>query len=109
LNIYHIFQKIKLFLRADYIEPGRVLMFYFGVGLAVNENLSLSSRITHGFYGEMKADGTKAKGSDYEPSDLGFSCSYRLSDYWVISPHVTFALNADVGSSSYGLSLTRRF
>ncbi len=91
------------------IKPGWIAMGYLGVGLAVNESLSLSARITQAYYSEMTADGTKAKGSDYEPMDLGFSCSYRAGSKWVISPHVSFGLNSDAGASAFGVTMTRKF
>lgn len=91
------------------IKPGWGLNGYFGVGFALNEKLSLGSRLGFGYYSEMSADGVMIEGSDSEPMDLSFSTSYRATENWVATPQITFNLNADAGASALSLKLTRRY
>jgi len=91
------------------IKPGWGINGYLGVGFALNEKLSLGSRLGFGYYSEMSVDGEEIKGSDTEPMDLSFSGSYRVTENWVATPEITFNLNNDAGAASFSLNITRRY
>lgn len=91
------------------IKPGDGIIGYLGLGFALNEKLSLGSRMSVAHYSELTADGVTVKGSGYDPMDLSFTFSYRAWENFVISPHVTFGLNDDSGAPSVGVRFTKRF
>lgn len=91
------------------IKPGDGIIGYLGLGFALNEKLSLGSRVSAAHYSELTADGVTIKGSDYDPIDLSFTFSYRAWESFVISPHITFGLNDDSGAPAVGVRFTKRF
>lgn len=92
-----------------HVAPGWGVNGYFGVGFALNEKLSLGSRLALGYQSTMEVDGVTVEGSDSEPMDLSFSTSYRFADNWVATPQVTFTLNDDAGANAFSLQVARRF
>lgn len=92
-----------------HVSPGWGINGYFGVGFALNEKLSLGSRLALGYKSTMEVDGVTVEGSDSEPMDLSFSTSYRFADNWVATPQVTFTLNDDAGANAFSLQVARRF
>ncbi|WP_085101704.1 transporter [Desulfovibrio gilichinskyi] len=91
------------------VTPGFGVSGYLGLGFALNEKLSVGSRVSYGYYSEMEVDNVKIAGSDSEPIDLSFSASYRAFEDWVVTPEVTFGLNDDAGAANLSLRLTRSF
>jgi|GEM_PF-943911 len=91
------------------VKPGWSAVGYLGLGFALNEKLSLGTRLSHGYSSEFKADGTTIQGSDFEATDLSFTASYRAWEKLVVSPYVTFGLNRDAGASTFGIRFTRSF
>jgi hypothetical protein len=91
------------------VEPGLGFSGYFGVGLSVNERLSLGTRFSYSYFADSKVDGQEIHGSDSEGMDLTFSASFRPQDKWVLTPEVTFSLNSDAGAPSLALRLNRDF
>lgn len=92
-----------------HVRPGAGLTGYLGMGFAINEQLSLGSRLSFAAYRNMTVDGQAIAGSSKEPLDLSFSMSYRFLDRWTVSPQVTFGLNDEAGPAYVGLRLNRRF
>ncbi len=91
------------------IAPGWGANGYFGFGFALNEKISIGSRLALGYQSTMEVDGITVEGSDSEPMDLSFSASYRFGDNWVVTPQVTFTLNDDAGANSFSLQVARRY
>lgn len=91
------------------IRPGDELSGYFGVGFAINERLSVGSRLSHAYQANMMADGEKIYGSDKSPMDLSIFASYRLNKSWTVTPQVTFGLNDDAGKPIVSLRGKRIF
>ena len=91
------------------VQPGWVLNSYFGVGFALNEKLSLGSRLSYAYSSNMKADHETIYGSDSDPMDLSLNLSYRVSDQWVVSPQVTFGINDDSGPTALSMNIKRSF
>ncbi|MGO0788463.1 transporter [Herbaspirillum seropedicae] len=91
------------------IHPGDGLSAYLGVGFALNERLSLGSRLSLAHYRNMQVDGQAVAGSGKDPLDLSLSVSYRLFERWTLSPQVTFGLNEEAGPAYLSLRMNRRF
>lgn len=90
------------------IQPGWVINSYVGIGFALNESLSVGTRLSYAYSSNMKADGEIIHGSDSDPMDLSFNASYRLSNKWVVSPSVSFGLSNDSGPAALSLNLKRQ-
>ena len=91
------------------IQPGWSLETYAGLGFALNEKLSLGTRLGYAYNARMKAEGQTIYGSDSEPVDLSFSASYNLDANWVVSPRLSYSLNDDAGPAALSVNLKRRF
>lgn len=89
------------------VKPGWLSAFYFGVGYALNENLSLGTRFSYAYSSRMEVDGEKIYGSDKDPMNITMSASYRFADKWTATPMVTFNLNHDGGAPSLALRMKR--
>ncbi|WP_419735761.1 transporter [Pseudomonas sp. COR18] len=92
-----------------HLKPGWVLKGYAGVGFALNERLSLGSRLAYAYSANLRADHQTIHGSDADPLELSFSAAYRLGDDWVISPEITLGLNDDAGPAALSAHFKRRF
>ncbi|WP_191485387.1 transporter [Pseudomonas sp. FEN] len=92
-----------------HVQPGWVLKSYAGVGFALNEKLSLGTRLSYAYSANLKADHEIIHGSDADPIDLSLSASYRVSNDWVISPGVIFGLNDDSGPAALSINFKRHF
>jgi len=90
------------------VQPGWIINSYFGVGFALNEKLSVGTRLSYSYVSNMKAEHETIYGSDSDPMDISLNASYRLSRAWVVSPGVTFGLNDDSGPAALSLSLKRQ-
>lgn len=91
------------------VKPGWGINGCFGVGFALNEELSLGTRLSYGYFDDMYVDGTRIEGSSTEPLDLSFTLSYRIFDSIIATPYVTFGLNDDAGPAAVGINLTKSF
>lgn len=91
------------------VRPGDGLTAYLGVGFALNERLSLGSRLSLAHYRNMQVDGQSVAGSSKDPLDLSLSMSYRVFERWTLSPQVTFGLNDEAGPAYISLRMNRRF
>ena len=89
------------------IRNGAEFNYNFGLGLAFNQSLSLSSTVT-GNYGQ----GTEYVGigtlRSTEPISLNLGMTYRLNSSSILSPSITFGLNDDAPDSSLGVTLIYR-
>jgi hypothetical protein len=106
----HEFAARHFFNDATYnIQPGETIGYNFGLGFAVNENVSLSGQVSGSYQWETQADGRTIPGSSSEPVSLRSALTYRLSKRAFIEPSITIGLNNDTPNFIIGLSATRRF
>ncbi len=91
------------------VQPGPGLAGYLGLGFALNERLSVGSRMSFAHYRNMRADAQEVAGSGKDPLDLSLSASYRVFDHWTMTPQVSFGLNDEAGPAYLSLRMNRRF
>lgn len=91
------------------VRPGAGLNGYLGLGFALNERLSVGSRLSFAHYRNMHVDGLEVAGSGKDPLDLSLSTSYRIFEHWTMTPQVTFGLNDEAGPAYVSLRMSRRF
>lgn len=91
------------------VQPGAGLAGYLGLGLALNDKLSVGTRVSFSHYRNLRVDGQTIAGSGKDPLDLSLSASYRAFEQWTISPQVSFGLNDEAGPAYVSLRMNRRF
>jgi hypothetical protein len=91
------------------VQPGETIGYNFGLGFAVNENVSLSAQVSGSYQWETQSDGTTVSGSSTEPVSLRAALTYRISKNSYMEPSVTIGFNNDTPNFVIGLSATRRF
>ena len=88
------------------IEPGAQYNYLFGVGFAVNERITLSTRFFGAYVEEIKVDGERRFGTNAEPMSLRFSATISKPCKRLVEPFVEFGLTDDALSSFIGITWT---
>lgn len=92
------------------IEPGGILGFNFGMGLALNEKSSFSMGYDHSSVGRTKVNGVVAAGSvRTQLATLLLGYSYRLSDKMSLNVSVGAGLTRDTPDVSLTVRLPMTF
>lgn len=97
------------------VKKGDRYNYYAGVGFAINDRLSVSSR----FVGEYNLIGTlcdlqtkrkESYGANSEPMVFGVGFSYRAFGETIIDPELIFGLNGDSGrEAGFSIKISRKF
>lgn len=90
-------------------EPGGTFNYYGGMGFAINERLSASSKLTGGVRRELSIDGNEVPGSSLEPLAMSLGLSYRAWEHIIMEPMVIFGINNDANDATLGLTVSRKF
>jgi len=91
------------------IKRGESLDYSLGVGYALNHRLTLSTRVSGSFSGELEIDSETVQFSDREPVLLENSLTFAWDRETTIDPSIAFGLNDDAPDTIFGLSISRRF
>jgi hypothetical protein len=83
--------------------------YNFGVGFAVNNQLTLSGQFLGAYETQVKLDGRKIDGSELEPMSLLASLTYRISKDQFIEPSVIWGLNNDATDTILTIAYGRQF
>jgi hypothetical protein len=86
------------------IEDGHLFIYRFGMGFAVNDQLTLSGLFSGAFKTQTKLEGERVLGSDVEPMTLRSGLTYAFSRNQYIEPAVTFGLNDDAADAVLNLA-----
>jgi hypothetical protein len=101
---------MEYFFPHDYIgrefQPGKQYSYTFGVGFAVNERVTLSSRFRGSYVEEIEVDGARIFGSNAEPMTLRFSATVSKPCDRIVEPFVEFGLTDDSVSAFFGVTWT---
>ena len=90
-------------------DLGDSIGYYAGFGLAVNDKVSLSTRVIGEHQFESKKDGKLIYGSSQDPLSLGFSVYYRMDNGVTLSPFVNIGANDDAQDFVLGLTCSKTF
>jgi hypothetical protein len=88
------------------IEPGAQYNYLFGVGFAVNERITLSTRFFGAYVEEIKVDGERRFGTNAEPMTIRMSATISKPCDRLVEPFVEFGLTDDAISSFIGITWT---
>ena len=84
------------------IRPGSEYSYTLGVGFAVNERVTLSSRFTGQFVEEVKIDGERVPGSILEPMSVRLAATIAQPKR-LVEPFVEFGTTNDAVSTFLGV------
>ncbi len=95
------------------VKPGSQFIYRFGVGFAVNPNVTLSATFNGSFIGEYEVNGTNVGGSTQEPMQVRLAATINKrkvskthSSVKLVEPFVTFGLNDDAIDTIIGATWT---
>jgi hypothetical protein len=88
------------------IEPGAEYSYSLGVGFAVNDRVTLSSRFRGSYVEELKVDGERLLGANLEPMTIRFAATIAKPHNRLVEPFVEFGLTDDSISSYFGVTWT---
>jgi hypothetical protein len=91
------------------VRPGGAIGYNFGLGFAINQNISVSSQLVGRYAFDDSVDGTTFGGSSREPISLRLAVTSRWSKNTYIEPSVAFGLNNDAPDVNLTFSITHGF
>jgi hypothetical protein len=103
LGTEHFFSREFLGLE---IEPGAQYNYTFGVGFAVNERITLSTRFVGAYVEEIKVNGERRFGTNTEPMTLRMSATISRRCDRLVEPFIEFGLTDDAISTFLGITWT---
>jgi hypothetical protein len=88
------------------IRPGAQYTYNFGVGFAVNERVTLSTRFNGAYTEELEVNGERRFGTNAEPMTIRFSATISQPCDRLVEPFVEFGITDDAISSFIGVTWT---
>jgi len=81
----------------DEVDPGGVVGVGFGMGFALNEDVSLSVGYSHSFVTKTSEEinGKKEKGDDFQIGQLNLGFNYRASDDFSFNSNLQLGMTDD--------------
>jgi hypothetical protein len=107
-GVYYTHQFERHALGQD-IQPGEEAGYSFGLGFAINEDVSVSAQLLGAFQSEYRLDGSTVSGSSREPVSLRMALTNRWRKGFYVEPSVTFGLNDDAPDFVLGASCIYQF
>ena len=87
------------------IRLGNEYRGQLGIGFAVNQDVTLSTRFNFSFFDRVELDGSTVPGSALEPFTLRFAATVA-KDKTLVEPFVQVGTTEDAASTSFGVSWT---
>ena len=91
------------------IQPGDSFEYSYGLGLSLNNSLSISGQISGSIHRNTSVDGETIDGSNSEPIEFVSSSVLRLSKKSRLESNLAFGLNQDASDARFGLTLIKDF
>ncbi len=90
------------------IDPGEIIVYNFGTGFSVNDQMTFVGVFEGAFQHQTKSDGIAISDSMSEPFSLRFSMVYSKNANYIFEPFVRFGLNDDAPQADFGVVITWR-
>lgn len=90
------------------ISGGDIFGYNFGLGFAINDQLTLSGQFLGAYQTTTRRNGVAVIG-EREPMALRSSITFRFSKNQYLEPSVTYGLNSDAVDTVLNLSFVRQF
>jgi hypothetical protein len=90
------------------LAPGNSFNYSFGMGFAINNQITMSGQFIGAYQTETERDGSEILGSSREPMSLRTGLTYRIGKGYYLEPAVTFGLNDDAPDATLTLSYSHK-
>jgi hypothetical protein len=90
------------------VAPGNSFNYSFGMGFAINNQISLSGQFVGAYQTKTEQDGLKIVGSSREPMSLRTGLTYRVGKGRYLQPAVMFGLNDAATDATLMLSYSHK-
>lgn len=90
------------------INPGEIFTYQFGMGFAVNDNITLSTLFQGQWQERFQVDDVTIPNSSQEPFSIRMEMTIVYSKRCIIEPFVRFGLDVDAPQADFGVVITRR-
>jgi len=91
------------------IQPGSSLEYSYGLGLSINNSLSVSGHIAGSIHRNTTVNGVEIDGSNSEPLEFVTSSTLRFNKNSRFESNISIGLNKDASDATFGFTLTRDF
>jgi hypothetical protein len=88
------------------IEPGTIWNYSFGVGFAVNDRVTLSTRFLGAYAEEVRIDRERVFGTNFEPMTLRMAATISKPNKRLVEPFTEFGLSEGTVSNYFGITWT---
>ena len=87
-------------------RPGGEYNYQFGIGFAVNNRVTFSTRFNGAYVSEIRLAGQRVQGTIQEPMTLGLAMTVS-KDKKLVEPFIDFGLTDDASDARFGITWTR--
>lgn len=94
------------FLGNDY-QLGESFFYSFGMGMAINDDITLSTSLAGAYQFDTKVDGIRVPRTSSEPISLRLAITGTMFKCHVVEPFVRFGLTDDAAEANFGIIITR--
>jgi len=91
------------------VQPGETISYNFGMGFAINQDVSVSTQLLGSFQSETRLHGKNVPGSSREPVAVRLALTNRWNKDLYVEPSVTFGIDTDHPDFALGIGLVYRF
>lgn len=102
LGVKHSFEKEYVGLD---LKPGNEYSYVLGVGFAVNEKMTLSTRFRGSYVEELDVDGQRIPGTILEPMSVRLAATIAQEKH-IVEPFVDFGVTEDSSNAYFGIIWT---
>lgn len=90
-----------------HVEPGGQVNYEFGVGYALNDRVSVSTKFFGSYVAETQINGLGIPGSTFEPMSIQLETTVLAHENLIIEPFFRFGINEDASDANIGVVFTR--
>jgi hypothetical protein len=87
-------------------EPGNSWNYSFGVGFAVNDRVTLSTRFLGSYIEEVRIKRQRVLGSNVEPMSIRMAATISKPCNRIVEPFVEFGITESAVESFFGITWT---
>jgi hypothetical protein len=89
------------------IQLGESFFYSFGMGMGINEEITLSTALVGSYQTDTSFDGVRFPGSSTEPISLRMAITGTMFQCHIVEPFVRFGLTDDAANANFGIIITR--
>ena len=91
----------------NHIQLGETISYGFGAGMAINDEITLSTSLSGSYQFDTQVDGVRFPRTSFEPISLRMALTGTMFKCHIVEPFVRFGLTDDATDVNFGLNITR--